>query len=422
MVDERTMIRATFDRLQGLPDTADPWVVCNVEHRHLVAGELAAAGLPPGNVILEPVGRNTAPAAAAAALIVAEQDPTGLMLLLPADHVITDDSAFHQAVVACAEQAGRGKLATFGIVPEYPETGYGYIEVGEAVNDEVAIVAAFVEKPDLATAERYVAGGNHLWNSGMFLFSATRYLDELARLAPEMAEAVRAAVGRADRAGAITLDAGAFSASPADSIDFAVMEHTDSAVVVPLAAGWSDVGSWAALWQLAVSDSGDNVLVGDVTAVDVTGSYLRAESRMVAALGVANLVVVETADAVLVASRERSQEVKAIVDRLVAAGREEAEQPHRVTEQWGTSQRIFGSGAFTLRLLTVEPTPFAVSIPAGDRPRTWICAAGSGMVEFGSESVDISTTSAAIPPGVVVGVRPGSETALEIIELTRDID
>ena len=420
MVDERTMLSATFDRLAGVADVVDPWVVCNADHHHLVAKELFAAGFRPDNVILEPMGRNTAPAAAAAALIIAERDPNALMLLLPADHVMQDESAFHHAVAAAVDQSAAGKLATFGIVPTYPETGYGYIEVGEAISQDVAHVAKFVEKPDHETAQQYIAAGTYLWNSGMFLFSVSRYLEELQRFAPAMIEAVRAAVDGADRTDGVSLDETAFAASPANSIDFAVMEHTDSAVVVPLNAGWSDVGSWSALWELTASDGESNVFVGDVAAVDVTGSYLRSESRLLAAIGVDNLVVVETPDAVMVAPRERSQDVKTMVDLLRTRHRREAEAHRKTLETWGRSELLLDSKAFSLSVISVEPDAGTATMAPAARERSWIAAAGSGIVEFADQTVDISVSSAVIPPGVPVGVRVTGEAALEIIEITRN--
>ncbi|MCP3973762.1 MAG: mannose-1-phosphate guanylyltransferase/mannose-6-phosphate isomerase [bacterium] len=420
MVDERTMLRATFDRLDGIPDMVDPWVVCNADHQSLVAKELFAAGFLPDNVILEPVGRNTAPAAAAAALLIAERNPDALMLLLPADHVMRDESAFHSAVVAAVELSASGKLATFGIVPNYPETGYGYIEIGDRIGDTVAEVAKFVEKPDYATAQDYIAAGNYLWNSGMFLFRVSRYIEELTKFAPEMTAAVQTAVDEADRSQGIVLDATAFASSPSDSIDFAVMEHTDSAVVVPLDAGWSDVGSWSAVWELAAVESADNVFVGDVAAVDVTGSYLRSESRLVAAIGVENLVVVETSDAVMVASRERSQDVKAMVELLRDRQRTEAESHRSVAEPWGSTEVLIDTGPFILRHITVEPNSAGhIHLAASDRPRTWIVAAGSGTLEVEGEPVDISSKSAEIPPGAPVEVGVEGDNALEILEITR---
>ncbi len=421
IVDDRTMLRATFDRVEGIPETVDPWVVCNVAHHHLVARELFDAGFKPDNVILEPVGRNTAPAAAAAAIVIAERNPQALMLLLPADHVLQDEPAFHRAVAAAAKPSRQGRLATFGIVPTYPETGYGYIEVGDPVTEDVFQVARFVEKPDLETAEAYVASGNYLWNSGMFLFSVARYLEELERFAPEILTAVRAAVDEAGHHNGVALDTASFQASPSDSIDYAVMERTDSAVVVPLDAGWSDIGSWAALWEITAAEGG-NVFVGDVAAVDVTGSYLRSESRLLAAIGVDNLVVVETPDAVMVAPRERSQDVKEMVELLKSLNRKEAQRHGKSAEPWGTAETLTSHGEYTVGRITVEPgVAEPVRLRPSDHDRIWVAAAGSGKVEVAGRTVDITASGAAIPAGRTVAVHVAGPGALHIIEIRRNV-
>lgn len=419
MVDERSMLRATFDRLDGLAGVVDPWVVCNAEHRHLVGKQLFEAGFRPENIILEPVGRNTAPAAAAAALVVAKSDPEALILILPADHVMEDEAAFQRAVSAASSQVERGKLATFGIVPSYPETGYGYIKVGAPINEVVAEVAEFVEKPDFETAQRYLASGEYLWNSGMFLFKAATYLDELERQAPEMVAEVTQAVANADTSHGISLDPEHFAASPSDSIDFAVMEKTDRAVVVPLDAGWSDVGSWSALWELAASEGEANVFIGDVAAVDVTGSYLRSESRLVTAIGLDNIVVVETPDAVMVASRDRTQDVKKMVDALRGANRNEAVATSRKIESWGTAQVIAEESTYAVKLLSIDPAGETVEIEAADHERTWTLAAGSGTVEFNGESADIATVGTVIPAGCTVRVSAAGDIPLQIVEIAQ---
>lgn len=422
MVDERTMLHATFDRLDGLPEIVDPWVVCNADHHHLVSRELFDAGFKPDNVILEPVGRNTAPAAAAAAMVIAERDPEALMLLLPADHVIEDEPAFHEAVRAAVDQSRSGMLATFGIVPTYAETGYGYIEVGEAVTADVSRVAHFAEKPDAETAQRYFDSGKFLWNSGMFLFQVGRFLDELERLAPEILTAVRQAVATATREHGIALDAASFAECPSDSIDFAVMEHTDSAVVVPLDAGWSDVGSWAALWELAAEQGENNVFVGDIAAVDVSGSYLRSESRLVAAIGVENLVVVETPDAVMVAPRERSQDVKAMVELLKKQMRREAVEHRISTESWGRAEVLFRNDSLRVRRLVFEPNAGSPAVlDSAPFPRTFLGTGGSGTIEAGGQVDDITVGSSDVAPGTSVTVHAPGSVPLEILEIARAV-
>lgn len=318
------MFRATLDRLQDL-EAATPLVVANITHAELVAAELSDAGFAPGRVILEPFGRNTAPAAAAAALELTKGGEDPLMLLLPADHVIEDVSAFVSAARYAAGLASSGRLVTFGIVPTHPETGYGYIRVGGPIDEIASTVAEFVEKPNLETARDYLSSGEYLWNSGMFVFRCSDYLAALDEFAPVMLKGCRKAVtAGGDDGNGLYLDPAAFEATPADSIDYAVMEHTANAAVVPLDAGWNDVGSWAALWDVSAKDADGNVTVGDVMTVAAQGSYVSAESRLVTVAGVDNIVVVETADAVLVTSLENAQQVKDVVEKLKEENRSEA--------------------------------------------------------------------------------------------------
>jgi mannose-1-phosphate guanylyltransferase/mannose-6-phosphate isomerase len=321
LVGERTMLQATVDRTDGLAGS-DPIVVANVDHAPAIRRQLS--GDP--TLVLEPVGRNTAPAAAIAALAARRGGDDPVLVVLPADHVIPDLAAFRAAVDTAVGLAREGSLVTFGVVPTRPETGYGYIEQGEAVDGGGNRVARFVEKPDEATAARYVDAGTYLWNSGMFVFLASVYLEELERHRPEMAAAARAVYGASGWEGStLTLD-GSLAECPADSIDYAVMEHTDRAVVVPLDAGWNDVGAWPALWDLAEHDAGGNVLIGDVVAEGVADSYVRSGGgRLVAVVGLADVIVVDTPDAVLVCHRDAAQDVKAVVERLEAEGRPEVE-------------------------------------------------------------------------------------------------
>lgn len=323
LVDDRTMVRATLDRLDGL-DTAPPLVVANAAHADLVTAELEAVGASTNRVILEPFGRNTAPVAAVAALELTRDGEDPLMLLLPADHVIEDTDAFHEAVRHAVQLAATGNLVTFGIVPTSPETGYGYIRTGEPVDDVAFAISKFVEKPDLETARAYLSAGNYLWNSGMFVFRCSAYLAALEEFAPALRAGSADTMAASVRDRGIHLDPGKFAATPSDSIDYAVMEHTSDGVVVPLDAGWNDVGSWTALWNIANKDDDGNVLVGDVVAIAATDSYVRADSRLVTVVGVDNVVVVETADAVLVTTLENAQQVRDIVGTLQEADRREA--------------------------------------------------------------------------------------------------
>jgi mannose-1-phosphate guanylyltransferase/mannose-6-phosphate isomerase len=328
LVDDRTMVRATLDRLAGL-DVDPPLVVANAAHDDLVRDELTAAGFDPDRMILEPFGRNTAPAAAVAALELTRSGDDPLMLLLPADHVIEDVPAFHAAASRAFELAAAGYLVTFGIVPSHAETGYGYIRTGEPIEPTASVVAEFVEKPDTAKAEEYLASGQYLWNSGMFVFRCSDYLQALGEFAPEMKAGCEETMMNSRYQGGTYLDADRFRETPADSIDYAVMEQTDRAAVVPLDAGWNDVGSWTALWEIADHDTNGNVVVGDVTVTATTNSYVRSDGRLVAVAGLDNIVVVDTPDAVLVTSRDNAQAVKTIVELLKGAGRPEATESTR---------------------------------------------------------------------------------------------
>jgi mannose-1-phosphate guanylyltransferase/mannose-6-phosphate isomerase len=317
------MVRATLDRLVGL-NTAPPLVVANAAHAALVAAELGNAGHDPSRMILEPFGRNTAPAAAVAALHLTADGADPLMLLLPADHVIEDVASFHAAVRHAAGLAAGGALVTFGVVPTGPETGYGYIKTGHPVDGTAFHIERFVEKPDAPTAQGYLETGTYLWNSGMFVFRCSAYLATLGEHAPVMLAACRETMEAAVDNDGILLDADTFASTPADSIDYAVMEHTDQGMVVPLDAGWSDVGSWAALWDIADHDGNGNVLTGDVVVTDTRDSYIRSEHRLVTVAGLDGIVVVSTPDALLVTTVEKCQNVKAIVDILKSQQRPEA--------------------------------------------------------------------------------------------------
>ncbi|MGH8873837.1 MAG: mannose-1-phosphate guanylyltransferase/mannose-6-phosphate isomerase [Acidimicrobiia bacterium] len=326
LVGDQTMIQATAGRVEGIDGAGPPLIVCNQAQGEGIAAGLAEVGVAAHRMVLEPEGRNTAPAVAVAALLVGEGDP--VLLVLPADHLIGDVAAFRAAVGVAAGAASSGAMVTFGVVPTRPETGYGYLRCGDPVGEGAFRVDRFVEKPD--NPEALVASEEHMWNSGMFAFRTSAYLEELGRHQPGMVEACREAIGTARVEGPFLVLGEAFLRAESISIDYAVMERTDRAVVVPLDAGWSDVGSWESLWEVEERDSERNVIIGDVLAEDVAGSYLRSEGRLLAVVGLQDVLVVETADAVLVCPRERAQDVKRVVDRLTGEGRPEVERhPHR---------------------------------------------------------------------------------------------
>lgn len=441
---EQTMLQQTAARLDGMADVAPPLIICNEAHRFLVAEQLRTCGVGHSGIVLEPIGRNTAPAVAVAALQAMRDGDDPLLLVLPADHVIRDVAAFQAAVEDGRAVAEDGRLVTFGIVPDLPETGYGYIRAGEPLecgrsalgagrlkeqNPEpdaqrpapmtAFAVEAFVEKPDAATAESYLDTGGYSWNSGMFLFRASSYLEELERHNPQMLAACRAAhTSLAADLDFLRLGTEAFSACPADSIDYAVMEKTDRAAVIPLSAGWSDVGSFSALWEVGEQDAAGNVCQGDVLAEDAQGCLLHAGSRMLAAVGTRDLVVVETADAVLVADKGRVQEVKQIVARLKKEKRGEALLHRRVSRPWGAYQGVDAGERFQVKRITVHPGASLSLQKHHHRAEHWIVVSGTARVTCGDEVRILSENqSTYIPLGEVHRLENPGQIPLEIIEV-----
>ncbi len=419
LAGEQSMLLQTLARVSGLDAVAEPLVVCNDDHRFMVAEQLRSQGQRASAIVLEPVGRNTAPAVAVAALQALSQDPEAVLLVLPADHVIKDVAAFQAAVAAGLPQAQAGKLVTFGIVPTAPETGYGYIRRGEALGNEVYQLAEFVEKPDAQRAQQYVDSGDYRWNSGMFLLGASAYLEELKRLQPAMYAACEKALSLSQKdLDFIRLNAETFGECPSDSIDYAVMEHTDRAVVVSLDCGWSDVGSWASLWEVAERDDQNNVLSGDVLCEDVSNSYLRSGERLLAAVGVDNLVVVETADAVLVADKDRVQDVKAIVTQLKAGGRSEAALHSRVYRPWGSYESLVEAGRFQVKRIVVNPGQQLSLQMHHHRAEHWIVVKGTAEVTCGEKVMVLSEDqSTYIPLGTKHRLANPGVIPLEIIEV-----
>jgi mannose-1-phosphate guanylyltransferase/mannose-6-phosphate isomerase len=422
LTGERTMIQQTALRLEGLAAAA-PVVVCNEAHRFLVAEQLRQLGIEPQAIVLEPAGRNTAPAialAAHAALRAASPKVAGdpLLLVLPADHVIRDVPAFHEAVHVALGAAQDGQLVTFGIVPTSAETGYGYIQRGTA-SGAVHRIARFVEKPSAAVAADFVRSGDYYWNSGMFLFRARRYLEELRSLAPDIASTCAQAFEAASADLDFTrIDKRFFEACPADSIDYAVMEKTSDAVVVPLAAGWSDVGSWAALHEASEPDAHGNVSRGDVICEDSEGCYLYSESRLVAAVGLKDHVVVETKDAVLVAPRNRVQDVKKLVFRLKERGRYEHSLHREVFRPWGSYDSIEIGPRFQVKRLKVKPGAVLSLQLHHHRAEHWIVVSGTARVTRGEEVFLLEENqSTFIPIGVRHRIENPGKIPLHIIEV-----
>lgn len=421
LVTGRTMLQETVLRLGALRDSGPVCCICNEHHRFLVAEQLHEVTGNVGGIILEPVGRNTAPAAAIAAMHALSRFQDPVLLLLPADHVIRDPDALARAVAAGQAAAASGALVTFGIVPSGPETGYGYIRArtGDASAESSYPVLEFVEKPDLATAERYVRSGEYFWNSGMFLFRADALLGELERTNPEMLVHCRKAYDQAvSDLDFLRLDRDAFTACPSDSIDYAVMEKTSRAVVVPLDAGWNDVGAWSALWELNEHDAAANVLKGDVLVHDVHNSYIHATSRLVAAVGLDDQIIVETPDAVLVASRDRVQEVKSIVRQLQESRRIEAENHRRVCRPWGSYETVDIADRFQVKRIVVKPGAALSLQKHFHRAEHWIVVKGTALITVGERQITLGEDqSTYIPLGTIHRLENPGRIPLELIEV-----
>lgn len=424
LVDDRTMLQNTVLRLTSFDGVGNILVICNEDHRFMVAEQLRAIGVSDASIVLEPVGRNTAPAVAVAALKALEMSNDAVLMVLPADHSIEEVESLHKAIEAGRDLARNDFLITFGIVPKSPETGYGYIRKGAPVSDngssgQAVSIAEFVEKPDASTAELYLKSGEYCWNSGMFMFRADRVLSELERFVPDIVAACRKAVdeGRKDL-DFFRLGKEAFSACPSDSIDYAVMEKTDRGAMIPLSAGWNDLGSWDALWQVGQKDAQGNVIRGDVLTHDVKNSFLHAESRMIAAVGLENHVVVETADAVLIAPRDRVQEVKKIVSQLKTVMRVEAAIHKKVYRPWGSYEGIDLSDNFQVKRITVKPGARLSLQKHFHRAEHWVVVRGTALVTKGDKEFILKEDeSTYIPLGIVHRLENPGKIDLELIEV-----
>jgi mannose-1-phosphate guanylyltransferase/mannose-6-phosphate isomerase len=416
LVNDRSLLQNTLLRLSGLPNRGKTIAVTNECHRFLLAEQLLEIG-EEADILLEPAARNTAPAVAAAAHW-AIKNGGSILLVLPSDHVLADVTAFHQAIAAALPHAAAGQMVTFGITPTQPETGYGYIQRSEVLTGGFRI-KRFVEKPDRSTAEALLAAGNTYWNSGMFLFRAETYLVALERCNSAMAGAARQSVERACAdLDFIRLDKASFSASPADSIDYAVMEHHPDGVVIPLDAGWNDIGAWDALCRSASADFSGNTCNGDVIAHDCTNSLVHAESRLVAAIGLTDMVVIETADAVLVAPKARAQDVKHIVDRLKLDGRAESEFHTRVHRPWGSYEGVAQGDRHQVKRIVVKPGRSLSLQLHHHRAEHWIVVRGTAKVTRDEETFLLSENeSTYIPPGTRHRLENPGKFDLEIIEI-----
>ncbi|MCS4307956.1 mannose-1-phosphate guanylyltransferase [Rheinheimera pacifica] len=418
LTGDHTMLQQTVLRLKGLEHGA-PLFICNEDHRFIAAEQVRQLGLKKADIMLEPVGRNTAPAIALAAMRARQQNNADTVLLvLAADHVITDTKAFQQATEQALPLAQDGKLVTFGIVPASAETGYGYIKRGAQVANAFA-VQRFVEKPDLPTAEQYLQSGEYYWNSGMFMFRADVYLQQLQQFRPDIYAACEAAMAeQTPDLEFVRVDKAAFAACPADSIDYAVMERTEHAVVLPLDAGWNDVGGFAALWQVSEKDAGDNVLNGDVLALDSRGTYIHSDDKLVAAIGVEDLIVISTKDAVLVAHKDKAQQVKQIVNQLAEAGRSEAIFHREVYRPWGKYDSVDNGERFQVKRITVKPGAKLSVQMHHHRAEHWIVVSGTARVTIDDKEQFVTENqSVYIPITAVHALENPGKVPLELIEV-----
>jgi len=419
LAGDNTMLQETILRLNGLDNLADPIIVCNADHRFLVAEQCQQIGIQNPTILLEPVGRNTAPAIAAAALQSLKDSDGSMLLVLSADHVIQDVKPFHQAINIANQQALNGKLTTFGIVPTNANTGYGYIKSSKENDNGAYKVEEFVEKPDLKTAQTYLEQGNYLWNSGMFMFKADVLIDELTIHSPDIVNSVNDAINNATQdLDFIRLDKQAFESSPSDSIDYALMEKSDNVVVVPLDAQWNDIGAWSALYDIGTKDSQGNVIKGDVITQSTTNTYINADHHMVAAIGVDNLIIIDTLDATFIATQDKAQEVKSIVESLQASGRCESSAHRKVYRPWGWYDSIESGEHFQVKRLHVKSGAKLSLQMHHKRAEHWVVVSGIATVTNGEQTFDLNKgESTYIPLGVTHALENNTSEPLEIIEV-----
>ncbi len=425
LLNETSLLQDTINRLQGLSEIRQTVIICNEEYRFMVAEQARATHISTSAIILEPVGRNTAPAIALAAFNALKENKgldneDTVLLVLPADHDIKDIAQFHKAIVTGLEQAIKGHFVTFGIVPDSPETGYGYIKAANSVSvNEVANIEQFVEKPDRDTATQYLDEGGYYWNSGMFMFKASEYLNALQEFSPEIYSASQRAIENAQHdMDFIRVGIEAFKQCPSDSIDYAVMEKVKNAVVIPVDIGWSDVGSWSALHDIGEQDENNNIFIGDTKSVSTKNSYVRAEHKLVTTLGVEDLIIVDTDDALLVANKNHVQDIKGIVEALSREDRDEVLLHKRVCRPWGSYQRIDHSARFQAKRITVNPSA-ALSLQLHHhRAEHWIVVSGTAKVTKGEDVFILSENeSTYIPLGTKHRLENIGKIPLELIEV-----
>lgn len=416
LINSTSMLQDTILRLDGFDGLEEPIIVCNEVHRFLVAEQMREVGCSAGKIILEPMGRNTAPAIAIAALSV---EPESILIVLPADHSVSSASKFQEYVASAIEIARTGKLVTFGIVPTSPETGYGYIRAGERITDSAHIVEQFVEKPDVDTAKSYLAEGCFSWNSGMFVFSADAYLGALDKQRPNLlSQCKNAFEGISRDLDFMRLNAEQFSACESISIDYAVMENTSDAIVIPIDVGWNDVGSWSSLWEVGERDPEGNRFLGDVLSHGANRNYVNSPHRLVALVGVDDLIVVDTADALLVASRDRAQDVKEIVAQLKLSSRKEKSAHRKVYRPWGSYDSVDEDEGFQVKRITVNPGASLSLQKHQHRAEHWIVVSGTAEVTRGDEVYVVrKNESTFIPIGEKHRLSNPGKIALKLIEV-----
>ncbi|MEI7370707.1 mannose-1-phosphate guanylyltransferase/mannose-6-phosphate isomerase [Pectobacterium brasiliense] len=417
LISNLTMLQDTVMRLHDI-EHKSPLFICNEAHRFIVAEQLRQKSIKHSGIILEPVGRNTAPAIALAALQAIQNGDDPILLVLAADHAIQNEDAFVAAVSSAIAHASKGKLVTFGIVPDRPETGYGYIRRGSSIENAFT-VASFVEKPDAVSAQNYLDSGEYYWNSGMFMFKASRYLKELECHSPEIYNACSKSIEGINKdLDFIRLDSKAFHICPDDSIDYAVMEKTGDAVVVPMDASWSDVGSWSALWDIAEKDKNGNAIRGDVLTEKTSSSYIYSQNKLVATVGIDNLIIVETKDAVLVANKDSVQDVKAIVEKLKRSERCEYLQHREVFRPWGSHDQIAEGERYHVKRVVVKPGERTATQLHYHRAEHWVVVSGTAKVHRGDEVHLVSENeSIYIPIGTSHAIENPGKVMLEIIEV-----